>query len=49
MEVPKLGVILEQQLTAYTTATWDPRRVCDLYHSAWQHQMILNPLSEARD
>ena len=26
----------------------DPRRVCDLYHSSRQRQ-ILNPLSEARD
>ena len=47
MEVPRLGVELELQLPAYTTAT-DPSRVCDLHHSSWQ-RWILNPLSEARD
>ena len=33
MEVPRLGVELELQLTAYTTptATQDPSHVCDLY------------------
>ena len=29
-------------------STWDLSRVCDLYHSSWQCQM-LNPLSKARD
>ena len=31
MEVPRLGVELELQLPAYTTATatWDPSRTCD--------------------
>ena len=50
MEVPRLGVQLELQLPAYTTATATlvPRRVWDLYHSSRQCQ-ILNPLSEARD
>ena len=50
MEVPRLGVELELQLPAYTTAIAmpDPSQVCDLYCSSWQHQ-ILNPLSEARD
>ena len=52
MEVLKLGVKLQPtpQLLAYTTATatWDPGRVCDLYHSSRQRR-ILNPLSEARD
>ena len=50
MEVPRLGIELELQLLAYTTATamTDPSRVCDLHHSSRQHQ-ILNPLSEARD
>ena len=51
MEVPRLGVQLELQLQAYATATatatWDPRSICDLYCSSWQHR-ILNPLSEAR-
>ena len=50
MEVPRLGVKLELQLLAYTTATatWDPSHICNLYHSSRQRQ-ILNPLSEARD
>ena len=49
-EVPGLGVELELQLTAYTTATemQDPSCICNLHHSSQQHQ-ILNPLSEARD
>ena len=50
MEIPRLGVKLELQLPANTTATatQDPRQVCDLHHSSRQHG-ILNPLSEARD
>ena len=50
MEIPRLGVQLELQLPAYTTATatQDPSRVCDLHHSSWQRQ-ILNPLRQARD
>ena len=50
MEVPRLGVKLERQLLAYTTATAmrDPSSVCDLNHSSLQRQ-ILNQLSEARD
>ena len=50
MEVPRLGVKLELQLLAYTTATatQDPSRICDLHHSSWQCQTP-NPLSEARD
>ena len=50
MEFPRLGVKLELQLPAYTTATatWDPSHVFDLHHSSWQRP-ILNPLSEARD
>jgi len=49
-EVPRLGVELELQLPAYTTATatLDLSHVCDLYHSSWQCQ-ILNPLSKARN
>ena len=44
MEVPRLGVELDLQLPANTTAitTLDLGRVCDLHHS-------INPLSEARD
>ena len=50
MEVPRLGVELELQLPAYTTATslQDPSFVCHLYHSSWKSQ-ILHPPSEARD
>ena len=47
---PRLGVELELQPQAYTTATAtpDPSRICNLHHSSWQHQ-ILNPLSKARN
>ena len=50
MEVPRLGVELELQLLAYTTATatLDLRCVCDLHCTSWQCR-ILNPLSETRD
>ena len=49
-EVSRLGVKLELQLPAYTTAIAmpDPSYVCYLYHSSWQC-WILNPLSKARD
>ena len=48
MGVPRLGVKVELQLPAYTTATaiLDQNRFCNLHHSSWQGQ-ILNPLSEA--
>ena len=50
MEVPRLGVELELQLPAHTTATatHDWSHTCDLHHSSWQCR-ILNPLSESRD
>ena len=50
MEVTRLGVKLELQLPAYTTATatQDPSHTCDLHHNSEQHQ-ILNPVSEAKD
>ena len=50
MEVPRLGVTLELQPPAYTTATamQDLSHVCDLHHSSQQPQ-ILNPLSEVRN
>ena len=50
MEILRLGVQLELQLPAYTTATatLDPSCICDLHHSSWQH-CILNPLSKTRD
>ena len=50
MEAPRLGVKLELQSLAYTTARTmpDPSYICNLHHSSWQRQ-ILNPLSEARD
>lgn len=50
MEVPRLGVKLELQLLACTTATAmpDPSSICSLPLSSWQCQ-ILNPLSGLRD
>ena len=50
MEVPRLGVTVELQLLAYTTATAtsDPGRICNPHHRS-QQRRILNPLSEARD
>ena len=50
MEAPRLGVELEVQQPAYTTATatQDPSRICSPHHGSRQHK-ILNPLSEARD
>ena len=50
MEISELGAESELQLLAYATATatQDPSRICNLYHSSRQHQ-ILNPLSEAKD
>ena len=50
MEVPRPGVELELQLSAFTTsrARLDPSHVCDLHHVSWQHR-IPDPLSEARD
>jgi len=49
-QVPWLGVELELQLLAYTTATamQDPSHIWDLHHSLQQHQ-IPNPLSKAKD
>ena len=40
MEVPRLGVELELQLLAYTTATatWDPSHIWDLHHSSRQQR-----------
>ena len=50
IEVPRLGVKLELQLPAYTTATttWDPSHICNLYHSLPQCP-ILNPLNKTKD
>ena len=49
-EVTRLGVELELQQLAYTTATatWDLSHICVLHHSSQQCR-ILNPLSGARD
>ena len=49
-EVPRLGIELELQLLAYSTATATPdlSQVCNLHHRSWQCQ-IHDPLSEARD
>ena len=49
MEVPSLGVELEQpQLPAYATAMPDSSHVYNLHCTSWQH-WILNPLSKASD
>ena len=50
MKVPRVGVELELQTLAYTTATAAPDLscLCNLHHSS-QQCWILNPLSEARD
>ena len=48
MDVPMLGVESELQLPAYTTATPDPRWICNLHHRSRQC-WILNPLSQAGD
>ena len=50
MDVPRIGVELELQLPAYTTATamQDPNHICNLHHSLQQSQ-ILNPLSKVRN
>ena len=51
MAFPRLGVELDLQLPAHTTATAteDPSKPrLQPIHSSWQHQ-ILNALSEARD
>ena len=50
MEMPRLGVELELQMPAYTTAAAMPdlSLVWDLNHSSQQCR-TLNPLSEARN
>ena len=50
MEVPGLGIKLELQLQAYTTATAmsDLSCICDLHPSSRPCQ-VLNSLSKARD
>ena len=50
MEVPRLGVKSELQLSAYATATamQYPSHICDLHHSSRRY-WILNPMSKARD
>ena len=50
MEGPRLGVQSELLPLAYATGTAIPdlSRVCNLYHSSQQRQM-LNPLSKSRD
>ena len=50
MEAPRLGVRLDLQLSACTTATAmrDLSHVCDLHHNLQQCR-ILSPLSKARD
>ena len=48
--ISRLGVKIELQLHAYTTATamLDLSHVCDLLHSSQQHGILIS-LSEARD
>ena len=50
LAVPRLGVVWELQLPAYSAAIamLDPSLICNLYQSSRQGQ-ILNTLSEARD
>ena len=50
MKVPRLGVKLELELPAYTTAaaTRDPSCICNLHQSSRQC-WIPDPLCEARD
>ena len=50
MEVPMLGIELELQLPAYTTATATQylSSICDLHHSSL-HLQIPNLLSKAKD
>ena len=50
MEVPKVGVELEVQLSAYTTpmAKWDLSRMCGLHKNSQQCR-IPYTLSEARE
>ena len=50
MERPRLWGQNAATAAGYTTATAtrDPTRIYDLYHSSWQLQ-ILNPLIQARD
>ena len=50
MKVPRLGVKLELELPAYTTAAamQDLSHICDLHLCWWQH-WILDLMSEVRD
>ena len=50
MEIPRLGINLEQKLLACATATAKPdvSHVCDLHYSLGQH-WSLNPVSKAKD
>ena len=50
MDVPRLGVKLELQLLAYTTATapQDLSHIFNLHHNPWQRR-ILNPLHQDGD
>ena len=45
MEVHRLGVELELQLLAYTTATltWDLSLICDLHHNPWCQILRVGP------
>ena len=49
MEVPRLGVELELELPAYTTATATPDPSCVRICAAHRNAGSFNPLSETRD
>ena len=36
VEVPRLGIEMQLQLLADTTAAEDESHICDLHHSSWQ-------------
>ena len=40
VESLRLGVQLELQLPAHTTATWDPSHICNLNHTSQQLQIL---------
>ena len=48
MEASRLGQGANQSCSSQPTPTRDLNRICDLYHSSWQCQ-ILNLLSKTRD
>ena len=51
MEVPRVGVESELQLLVSATATamQDPSHICKATPQPQQRQILINPLSQARD